>query len=60
VCRNRIKRWIREFFRRQRARIGAAVDLSVVVKPGTLAVKHAELDLELREALKRLRVHDDA
>jgi len=60
VCRNRIKRWIREFFRTRRAGIGAAVDLSVVIKPGTAAVKHAELDLELQEALRRLQVHEDA
>jgi ribonuclease P protein component len=58
VCRNRIKRWIREFFRKRRTGIGAAVELSVVVKPGTAAIGHAELDLELQEALRRLRVHE--
>lgn len=60
VCRNRIKRWVREYFRRRRNGIGTAVDLSVVVKPGSASVSHAELDQELQEALTRLLVYGDA
>ena len=60
VCRNRIKRRIREFFRRRRGAIDQAVDLSIVVKTGAGAIDHASLARELQEAFVRLQVCRDA
>ena len=54
VCRNRLKRWLREYFRRHRQEL-AATDLSVVVKPGAAALAHDEVDRQFQEALQRLR-----
>ena len=60
VCRNRIKRWLREYFRKHRAQLGTGTELSVVVKPGAAQLGHADLDQQLQEALQRLRVYEDA
>lgn len=60
VCRNRIKRWVREYFRCCSLNLATAVDLSVIAKPGTARLVHCELDLELREAFRRLHLHVDA
>ena len=60
VCRNRLKRWIREYFRLHRAGLCAGTDLSVVVKPGAALLAHADIDRQLREALQRLEVNGDA
>jgi ribonuclease P protein component len=60
VCRNRIKRWLREYFRVNRAGLISGTELSVVVRPGAAQLAHAELDQQLREALQRLRVYEDA
>ena len=60
VCRNRLKRWIREYFRLQRAAIATRADLSVVVKPGAAGLGHAQLEQELDEAFRRLMVYGDA
>jgi ribonuclease P protein component len=60
VCRNRIKRWIREYFRRHRAKIATGVDFSVIVKPGAALLDHVAIDQQFQEALQRLRVTCDA
>jgi ribonuclease P protein component len=60
VCRNRIKRWLREYFRTRRSALQTGVDLSVVVKPGAAQLSHAELDQQLQDALRRLQVSADA
>lgn len=57
VCRNRIKRWLREYFRIHRAAIIPGVDISVVVKPGAAQLDHAGIDRQFQEALRRLRVN---
>lgn len=60
VCRNRIKRWLREYFRNHRTKIAVATDLSVVVKPGAGQLEHAAIDHQFQEALQRLQVLGDA
>lgn len=60
VCRNRIKRWIREYFRIRRPALKAGMDLSVVVKVGAAQLTHGEFELQLHEALDRLRMGADA
>jgi len=60
VCRNRIKRWLREFFRTRRSTLKTGVDLSVVVKPGAAQLSHGEIDQQLLDALQRLQVSADA
>ena len=60
VCRNRIKRWIREYFRIRRSVLKAGMDLSVVVKVGAAQLTHGEFAQQLQEALDRLRVVTDA
>ena len=60
VCRNRIKRWIREHFRRHRAAFGAVVDLSIVAKPGLAGLDHAAVNRELQSAFAQLRIYADA
>jgi ribonuclease P protein component len=60
VCRNRIKRWLREFFRVNREELPAGTELSVVVKPGAARLRHPDLDAEFRGVLQRLGVLDHA
>jgi ribonuclease P protein component len=60
VCRNRIKRRLREFFRVHRQELPAGVDLSVVAKPGAAALDHAEFIQELQGALRRLHLNGNA
>ena len=54
VCRNRIKRWTREYFRRHRACLTPPVDVNVVAKRHAGILSHDELDQELRSAFARL------
>ena len=60
VCRNRIKRWIREYFRTSRQHFASVADLSVIAKPGAALLAHGEFDQELQEAMRRLRLYLDA
>lgn len=60
VCRNRIKRWAREYFRQVRSQLATVADLSVIAKPGAARLAHHEFDQELQEAFRRLRLHADA
>lgn len=57
VCRNRLKRWLREFFRLERGHMGRIADISVIAKPGAAQLTHAAFDQELREALRRLHLY---
>lgn len=59
VCRNRIKRWLREYFRIHRAGLLAGVDCSVVVKPGAALLDNVAFNQQFQEALQRLRVIRD-
>jgi ribonuclease P protein component len=60
VCRNRLKRWIREFFRHHYKRFGPAVDVSIVAKRQAGHLDHLQLDQELLTIFARLETdHHD-
>ena len=60
VCRNRLKRWIREFFRHHYKEFGAVVDVSVVAKRQAGRLDHLQLDQELSTVFARLETdHHD-
>ncbi|MBX3024788.1 ribonuclease P protein component [bacterium] len=50
--RNRIRRLVREFFRRHRPRLGAARDLIVIARPGAPTLSYADVVDELSRALR--------
>jgi ribonuclease P protein component len=54
VVRNRLKRRLREWFRRSRARIPAGKDLVVIMRPAAAGTDSACLAAELDAALLRL------
>ena len=60
VCRNRLKRWLREYFRSHRVQLVGIADISVIGKPGAAQLTHAAFDQELQEAFRRLRLYVDA
>ena len=60
VCRNRIKRWIREYFRHLPSEFLPPVDVNVVVKRRAGSLSHDELDQELRIAFARLEADGHA
>jgi len=47
VERNRVKRWIRECFRRTRASFPVSLDLVVVARPGAAGARHESICREL-------------
>jgi ribonuclease P protein component len=54
--RNRIRRLVREFFRRQRAELTPPRDVLVIARPTAAGIGYADVDHELSLAL-RLRAH---
>ena len=60
VCRNRIKRWIREYFRLHIAAQRPPVDINVVVKKRAGSLSHDELDQELQSAFACLEADGHA
>jgi len=60
VCRNRLKRWIREFFRHHYKQLGRAMDVSVVAKRQAGRLDHLQVDQELLTVFARLETdqHD--
>jgi ribonuclease P protein component len=54
VVRNRVKRWIRECFRRQRDVFPRHVDMVVVARPAAAGAGHAAVCRELSALAKRL------
>lgn len=51
VCRNRLKRWLREFFRTELVFLYQSLDISIIAKPGAGRLAHAEMIEELRQRL---------
>ncbi len=54
VVRNRVKRWIRECFRRQRGDFPSQLDLVVVARPAAAGAGHAVVCRELSALARRL------
>jgi ribonuclease P protein component len=55
VVRNRVKRLVRDFFRRHQGRIRPAQDVLVIARPDAAAATYADVKRELAGAL---RIHD--
>lgn len=60
VCRNRLKRWIREYFRKHQWRSESSLDVSVIAKQPAGSLSHLQLDRELSTVFARLETdyHD--
>lgn len=55
VLRNRVKRWLREAFRRHLGAMPGGVDLVFVARPESPAAAYAQVEAALLEAVQRLR-----
>ena len=53
VARNRVKRWVRDCFRRGRGAFPASFDLVVVARPGAADAGHATVCRELKALASR-------
>jgi ribonuclease P protein component len=53
VARNRVKRWVRDCFRRGRDRFPRTLDLVVVARPGAAAAGHQAICRELQALASR-------
>jgi ribonuclease P protein component len=56
VARNRGKRWVREWFRRERSTLPAGLDLVLVLRPGVLQAGHDALLRDLGRLSGALRL----
>jgi ribonuclease P protein component len=54
VLRNRVKRWIRECYRRNRSKLPSDLDVVVVARPGAAETDHGTLCRELAGLAARL------
>ncbi|HEX3901239.1 MAG TPA: ribonuclease P protein component [Polyangia bacterium] len=55
VLRNRVKRWIRDCYRRRRPEFPAGLDLVVVARPPAAGADHQAVCAELTSLARRLR-----
>ena len=60
VCRNRLKRWLREFFRCHLGHLDRSLDISIIVKSRAGFLDHSQVKQELHSLMTRLEadVHD--
>lgn len=58
VCRNRIKRWLRELFRRHYKQFGQLLDISIIAKRQAGRQSHLQVDRELLTVFGRLETAD--
>jgi ribonuclease P protein component len=60
VCRNRLKRWIRELFRKHHQHFGCALDISIIARQRAGCLSHLQVDRELLTVFARLETdrHD--
>lgn len=50
--RNRIRRWVREFFRRRQAALQPPLDVVVIARSGAADLKFSDVERELANALR--------
>jgi ribonuclease P protein component len=60
VVRNRVKRWLRECYRRRRTDFPTEVDVVVVARPAAAAAGQANICRELTTLVRRLGPSDKA
>jgi ribonuclease P protein component len=58
VCRNRLKRWIRELFRQHNWRFERTVDMTITAKRRAGTLEHTQADRELLSIFARLETDD--
>lgn len=58
VCRNQLKRWIRELFRHKYKMFGQIVDISIIAKRNAGELTHPQLKRELLTVIARLETDD--
>ena len=58
VCRNRLKRWMRELFRQNNKIFGQIVDISIIAKRNAGNLTHPQLDRELLTVFARLETDE--
>jgi ribonuclease P protein component len=58
VCRNQLKRWIRDLFRRNYKYFASSVELSIIAKRQAGQLSHVQVDQELKTVFARLETDD--
>jgi len=60
VCRNQIKRWIRELFRKHYKQFGRVADISIIARRQAGRLSHRQVDEEILTVFARLETdnHD--
>ncbi len=58
VCRNQLKRWIRDLFRNNYKQFGLIVDLSIIAKRQAGPLSRSQVDRELLTVFARLETED--
>jgi ribonuclease P protein component len=58
VCRNQLKRWVRELFRLNYKTFGQIVDISIIAKRNAGDLTHLQLDRELLTVFARLETEE--
>jgi ribonuclease P protein component len=58
VCRNQLKRWIRELFRHNYKLFGQVVDISIIAKRQAGRLTHSQVDRELLTVFARLETDE--
>jgi ribonuclease P protein component len=58
VCRNQLKRWIRELFRHNYKIFGQSLDISIIAKHNAGDLTHTQLDRELSTVFARLETEE--
>ena len=58
VCRNQLKRWMRELFRHNYMTFGQILDISIIAKRNAGDLTHPQLDRELLTVFARLETEE--
>lgn len=59
VCRNRLKRWIRNLFRNSYKQFAQVVDISIIAKRQAGHLSHPQVNRELLKVFARLETDDN-